>query len=52
MHVRPGAEGGHLVARSALICHGITGASEELIKNSAGALELESWRSEPDNPQS
>lgn len=28
-HVRTGAEGGHLVARSALICHRITGASEE-----------------------
>ena len=31
---------------------GLQGPQKRLINNSAGALELESWRSESDNPQS
>lgn len=41
IHTLRGAEGGHLMVRSALICHWITGPLKQLINNSAGALELE-----------
>jgi hypothetical protein len=44
IHTLRGAEGGHLVVRSALICHWITGPLKQLINNSAGVLELEQRR--------
>lgn len=37
-------------ARSALICLRISGPQKRLINTLQGALELESWRSESDNP--